>query len=690
MAAQRQEQRPRTLTEQIPTEQEEAEQSEAGHHTRQRAEPQHTAHNRLPTRAASLVFWAKATLLKARRGAQDAKGGLKRLACRPMLSEEEAGWKIAGEARTALYAEQDASERGLQLGKVQNLRRALRQLNGGVLPAGATFSFWKQVGRATKRRGYVAGRQLREGCLFPAIGGGLCQLSNALYAVAMQANCEIVERHPHTRIIPGSMAEQGQDATVAWNYIDLRFRAAIPLYLQAVLTRDTLIVRLYAMSSQHGSYEPLSIDTPAIDAPVIDALPTAISVRPFPGMIRLAELTDGRPVLNARDHSCVSCGASACFRHDAPDVRALRLQAATGASIDRVAFLVDEHMPEFTAYVQAQQEKMQNEVQRGTQDRTAILFVPLDGIRLKQARYAWPHESFARVETALLPTLHRAIMARRMTASGAAILRQAQIEGAARLAAHYGRRVPWDVSRMVVAQSLLPFLWQNGRLGGRTFDALMSGLPLDTLHARLDAAFAAYPERVLLHDFRADPVLVRAERNALNAARRIITPHADIAALFPGQAVKLDWQMPSLRSDASLRASRSAAPAARPRTIAFPGPTHARKGAYELRDMARALDLHVVLIGGELEGEGFWQGVTTRRIVPNKSGSTDWLAGVSTVVQPAVVEDKPRRLLEALSRGVPVIATPACGLGDLPGVTTVPAGDEAALRQAITHCLDFS
>ena len=97
-----------------------------------------------------------------------------------------------------------------------------------MVPAGETFSFWKQVGRATRRRGFVAGRELREGCLVANIGGGLCQLSNALYEAALAAGFEIVERHAHSRRVPGSRAALQRDATVFWNYVDLRFRARAP------------------------------------------------------------------------------------------------------------------------------------------------------------------------------------------------------------------------------------------------------------------------------------------------------------------------------------------------------------------------------------------------------------------------------------------------------------------------------
>src|SRR5688572_28951717 len=102
------------------------------------------------------------------------------------------------ESKTALFRTEDQRERALELGKVQNLRVACRALDGILIPAGQTFSFWAQVGRCTRARGYVKGRELREGCLVPAIGGGLCQLSNALYDLALRSGCEIVQRHAHT------------------------------------------------------------------------------------------------------------------------------------------------------------------------------------------------------------------------------------------------------------------------------------------------------------------------------------------------------------------------------------------------------------------------------------------------------------------------------------------------------------
>ncbi len=213
----------------------------------------------------------------------------------------------------------------------------------------------------------------------------------------------------------------------------------------------------------------------------------------------------------------------------------------------------------------------------------------------------------------------------------------------------------------------------------------MRGLPMQTLQARLDAAFAAHPERTLLRDFRANELLVQQEWEALQAARHIVTPHADIAALFPDQATRLQWQIPVITANSSVAANTTVAVRG---AIAFPGPTHARKGAYELRNVARALNLEVVLLVSELEGADFWQGVTTRR-VDARSG-TDWLEGVSVVAQPALVEETPRRLLEAIGTRRSRYCHVCLRFRNLTGVTTIPAGNEDALRDAIIQICSYS
>ena len=122
------------------------------------------------------------------------------------------------------------------------------------------------------------------------------------------------------------------------------------------------------------------------------------------------------------------------------------------------------------------------------------------------------------------------------------------------------------------------------------------------------------------------------------------------------------------------------------RRIAFPGPVIARKGAYELRAAARELDFEVMALGSALEGADFWRGV---RLCAGSTGigPEAWLRDVAAVVQPALIEDQPRRLLAALSAGVPVIATSACGISPRPGLALVPEGDAPRLAQALRDIL---
>ena len=233
--------------------------------------------NRTPTYADAAIFRGKTMVLQLRRAVIDLTG--------PRVARHAVGKKLKDEqviatSATPLWTENDPQERFLVAGKIHNLRLALKRLDGVEVPAGAVFSFWKQVGRASRLRGFVAGRELREGCIIPNIGGGLCQLSNALYDAALQANFEIVERHAHTQVIAGSLAEKGRDATVFWNYVDLRFLSRARFRIEAKLTSDELVIQ-------------------------------------FRGVPETVDVTDDRPAVtlatsNAR--SCATCEVGDCHR----------------------------------------------------------------------------------------------------------------------------------------------------------------------------------------------------------------------------------------------------------------------------------------------------------------------------------------------------------------------------------------
>lgn len=115
----------------------------------------------------------------------------------------------------------------LQQNKIANLRIAARAIDGVTILPGESFSFWRLVGRASRRKGYLPGMTIVDGTLAASTGGGLCQLSNALYWVALHLGCVISERHRHSfDCFPDSYRSVpfGAGATVNYNYVDLRFR----------------------------------------------------------------------------------------------------------------------------------------------------------------------------------------------------------------------------------------------------------------------------------------------------------------------------------------------------------------------------------------------------------------------------------------------------------------------------------
>jgi VanW like protein len=440
---------------------------------------------RVPTRWDMAAFEAKASLFRLKRAivelaAHRSVGKCRRgnaLIAAPVLARVTSPlWNnLAGSREFALTA-----------GKVQNLRLAIRDIDGVELEAGETFSFWRQVGRTTRRRGFVDGRELREGCLIRNVGGGLCQLSNGLYEAAVNAGLEIVERHAHSRIVPGSRGAHGRDATVFWNYVDLRFRAGEACRIEAKLARGLLeiVIRGQGRPSKEQFRSPL---------------------------LRRETAND-----------CTTCDETDCHKHDPEIVRETRNLLPT-------AWLVDACWPEFATLMAAKANKED------------ALFVPQ---RLRQTeRHAWPR-GFCGSEThATFLALRRAFELRRAPRQGR-ILQSLMLRYDRAIAAHYARRLSHLHTHLVISQSLLPHLWQMGVLGGRSFDVFMERSPIGSLQAALDEAAARYRESPTLADFRAPAELVAAENEALAEARLLYTPHRQLAGLYPGKTEVLDWSIP--------------------------------------------------------------------------------------------------------------------------------------------------
>ncbi|WP_459501214.1 VanW family protein [Bacillus sp. C1] len=114
-----------------------------------------------------------------------------------------------------------------QENKIINLKIAIKQLNGVVIKPGETFSYWRLIGKTTKRKGYVEGMVLHYGTFKPGVGGGLCQLSNLVYWMTLHTTLTITERYRHSYdVFPDSKRTQpfGSGATCSYNYLDLQIK----------------------------------------------------------------------------------------------------------------------------------------------------------------------------------------------------------------------------------------------------------------------------------------------------------------------------------------------------------------------------------------------------------------------------------------------------------------------------------
>ncbi len=116
----------------------------------------------------------------------------------------------------------------LQQNKADNIRLACSRINGLIIEPGEVFSFWRHVGKTSKRNGFAEGRVIVNGRLVAGVGGGLCNLANTIHLLVLDSPMTVTELHHHSDALApdpdGVRIPYSAGTSVTYNYLDYCFK----------------------------------------------------------------------------------------------------------------------------------------------------------------------------------------------------------------------------------------------------------------------------------------------------------------------------------------------------------------------------------------------------------------------------------------------------------------------------------
>ena len=134
-----------------------------------------------------------------------------------------------------------------------NVALAASTCNGKILMPGETFSYLGTIGDPSQANGYKSSTGYSNGQTVTMDGGGVCQVSSAIYYCAVYANLDIVHRANHAFIV--GYVPDGLDATVYYPSLDFKFRnnTDYPIKIVSYVSGGKLTVQIYG-TNPDGTY----------------------------------------------------------------------------------------------------------------------------------------------------------------------------------------------------------------------------------------------------------------------------------------------------------------------------------------------------------------------------------------------------------------------------------------------------
>ena len=134
--------------------------------------------------------------------------------------------------------------------RTNNLKLAMKSLDGVVVMPGEEFSYNKTLGQRTVAKGYREAGGYAGGRVVPMLGGGICQISSTLYNAVLYANLDITERHNHMFVV--GYVGTGKDATVSYGTLDFKFKnnRKYPIMIKTNIGNGVAQIDIYGVKEE--------------------------------------------------------------------------------------------------------------------------------------------------------------------------------------------------------------------------------------------------------------------------------------------------------------------------------------------------------------------------------------------------------------------------------------------------------
>lgn len=193
---------------------------------------------------------------------------------------------------TGIMSSYSSNYRNSGDGRVKNMQIAIETVNGTLLMPGEEFSYNELIGDTTPDKGYEKANTYVGNEIVPDYGGGICQVSTTLYRAVMRSNLRSTERRNHSLTV--SYSEPGLDATVAYGFIDYKFKNTydFPVYIEGYIGGGTVGFNIYGnpeslggrtyelVNEIHETYKP---EVEYIDDPTLEVGKEVVQSNGMPG-----------------------------------------------------------------------------------------------------------------------------------------------------------------------------------------------------------------------------------------------------------------------------------------------------------------------------------------------------------------------------------------------------------------------